>query len=279
MPDPLEELKQMLQESMSASKARHDAAESRAAADSHAQATAIAGLRAELTEKHTALAQGLTNLNSRFDLVEKKANEAHSRAEILQKSYDEIAIASQDQWRGVTAGQEMIAQMLRDQQEEKRRSDEARIAARHQESLAAERLATEKERKAAEAAAATRQKEKEEYDRKLEQWKLDAEERERIRTHDENRRKTWTTAMQTILLALITSVGGYYAVRAGHQDTDAKIEQQGKQLTSLAKRLEAAPPTVLEEPDAQAPIPAATAHAHDEPPPSTVTPPHGTMRR
>ena len=251
MSDPIEELKTMIQESIIANKAMHEATATRMASDARANVEQVATMKAEVKAEIAALSNGLTNLNQQFVEVKKSAEgavvvsaNAERSAKKAMESYDDIQVANQEQWRGVIAGQELIMKGLQEQNEEKKRSEQALKEERARESEAAKRVAEQKEKEA----------------------ELAAEEREKIRFHKESSQKIWAPVWQAIVVAALTAAGGYLAIRAGHQDTDAKMAAQTQQLTNLQKKIESVAQVIPEQANSPA-LPAATVPASIPPSP------------
>jgi hypothetical protein len=259
---------------------RHETLANESRSRDTAQTESRARLEAKVEESVRSLTLALTTvhadvaqLKSLFPKVESLATQAHEVAMAAQKSYDDVTLSSQEQWRGVVAGQEMLAKMLEAQNEEKRRSDEAKAHAREQESLAAKRLIDEKDKATRLAAERAIEENKAALLAAAEKAHDDAEERERIRTHDENRRKARYGTIQAIVLALIASAGGCGMLNARQSATDAasKIDAQSRQLTALSEQVKAAKSSGITIPSGFADT--VSVSAASSPPESSLTPP------
>ena len=251
-------------------KTRHEALANDSRQRDTAQTERAVRLETRMEETNRSLTLALTTvhadvaqLKSLFPKVESLATEAHEAAMSAQKSYDDVTVSSQEHWRSVMAGQEMLSRMLEEQNADKRRTEEAKAEARRQESLAAKRLVEEKEKaairaqeilaakvkaeaealaqKARDDLAAAAEKAHRDADERIAKWKLEAEERDRIRKSDDDRRKARYGAVQAVVLALIASAGGCGVLnaRASAADAAGKIDAQTKQLSALSQRLEA----------------------------------------
>jgi hypothetical protein len=265
MSDPLEELKTMLQESIVANKAMHESTASRMASDARAHVEQVATMRAELNGKIEALSGGLTTLHNEIVVVKKTADGARSTADAAMKSYDDIQLSSQEQWRSVTASQGAILTGLEQQNRALAERDAAKKLERQRESEHAERMATEKEAAAAAAAAkdkvdaeAAAAKAKVDAEAAAAKAKADAEERERVRSHSEAKQRIWAPVWQAIFVAAVTSGVGYAAVRLAHQDTDAKIDANSRQTAAVANRVETVARAVATPEPSYTPAPASS---------------------
>ena len=200
-----------------------------------AQTESRAKLEAKLDASVAALNQGLANLNQEMVTVkaaipdlERKADAAASKADKAMGSHHDLQTESHAYWSSVMARldkQDKDRDLILQQQkldEEMKRASEA--AARKQESLAAQRMQSQREA-AAKAEAAAKEAEA----------KRLADERQA----KNDRLKILVPAAQAICIAVIGGFVSYMAVRIGHQDTDAKLERQNQQLSSLTQKIQA----------------------------------------
>jgi uncharacterized phage infection (PIP) family protein YhgE len=231
------ETKTALERLSTETKTRHESLASESRQRDTLQTERSARLEAKVDQSVSSLTSGLTtlhedvtNLKSVVPKIEASAEAASTQARKAMDSYHESEGANQASWRSVMdrleAQDKQAIELATKAKLEADMREAAKAEERRHESLAAKRMADARDVEAKRLA--------DERDAKV---KADAE-TERQKTE---RRKVYVSAFQAVFIALITSVGGYFAIRAAHQDTDAKIDSTRTQLTSLSKRLDSAP--------------------------------------
>lgn len=92
MADPMDELKQMILESIASNRAMHESTAVRMAADARATTEQIASFKADLTVKVQAVANGLSTIESRVVAVEKQSASAETTARAAMHSHDSLQV-------------------------------------------------------------------------------------------------------------------------------------------------------------------------------------------
>ena len=242
-------------------------------------------LEEKMTASVGALQTGLTTLSGKLNdiegalpRIEEQAKRADRVSEAAVTSHDQLEVAHQQRWKSVMDSNERILKRLdkqdedRDQIERQKKADrEAQLAReaeeKKRESIAAKRVQDEKDKEALRKIAADEAAAK----AKAAADVLAADEREKIRVHDENSRKNRMTFYQTIVLAVITSGCAYLGVRASHQDTSAKLDALSQNQAVMTKHIESVAVAVGSAEPSPALTSAAPAAAATSP--ATATPP------
>ena len=226
------------------------------ASDSRARDTAQTERSTRLEERLTttvgSLQNGLTTLSGEMNeiktalpRIEKQAQEADVISHAAITSFEQLEESHQKRWQDVMGSNEKILKRLdeqdadRDQIELQKKLDaqarlEREAEERKRESMAAKRVQDEKDKEIARKVAADEAAAK----AKAAADVLAADEREKIRVHDENRRKNRMTAIQTIVIAAMTSGSAYLGVRASHQDTSARLDSISQTQSAMSRRVE-----------------------------------------
>jgi hypothetical protein len=180
-----------------------------------AQTERTAKLDAKIDASVATLTSGMTTLSAEVQSVKTQSAVAHrlaagadEKVRVAAKSYHDLEVAIEERTERLEGATTKILTHLSSQDEEFQRSKAYEREERRQESLAVKRLAEERK---------------------------DQTERQRI----------WSGVLQGVLVAAITASAGYLAVRAGHQNTEAKLTALSKQVESL--------PTEIPVPPAPAP--------------------------
>ncbi len=185
---------------------RHEALASESRSRDMAQTERSVRLEAKMDESVKGLTLGMTTLHgdvatlkSIVPKAEKAAAEAGENARKALDSFHSIEGASQEHWRSVMERIEVqdkqAVELAAKQKAEADAREAAKAEARRQESIAAKRVADERDAKNA---------------AKLEENRLRNE-----------RLKIIAPVWQGVAVAVITGVVGYFSVQAAHKDTDA----------------------------------------------------------
>jgi hypothetical protein len=208
-------------------------------------------------ERHTKLGFVVEALAKRIEIVANDHGELRQVVNALEKafpgvkaaadaavaSHAELDVANQARWKSVMEALDHQNDEAARREREKVAAREAAEEARKQESIAAKRVA-DRAKSEAEAAASKVAKEAElaaaavakAAEVAAAKAKVEAEEREKKRTHREVLWKLVIGAAQAVAIAYVS----YLGIQAAHKDTNAKQDATIQQVTALQKKLDTA---------------------------------------